>query len=230
MLILAALIHLISGSKDILYSLRGHEALRKFQQYGTSNIYGIKWKLSRRDIVPFPLIHKLEKNEHRHLSRTTETSATINTMRQTNVSRPKNVALIDKTYAITHSPSTSRQTQLKKQLSEIRKVKRIGGGYPYGPKNSTVSEFIRPLRFTKSLGFHDEILFKTPQNISQSTTAKRRDVWAIREPLESVFESAGYNFCADYVISGFQKPEIVDGNVGKQLAFVEVYSTVLLKK
>ncbi|KAJ1362181.1 hypothetical protein KIN20_021617, partial [Parelaphostrongylus tenuis] len=106
---------------------------------------------------------------NRHHSKATDSSPAVITVQHMNDSRPENVEPADKAFAVTQFPAINGGTRLTKRISEIRKVKRIGGGYPYGPKNSTLSEYNRPLRFTKSLRFNGEILFKAPQSPTSSS-------------------------------------------------------------
>ncbi|KJH47602.1 hypothetical protein DICVIV_06309 [Dictyocaulus viviparus] len=181
-------IRLTRGKINTVIFFSGQEALRRFHQYGTRNIYGIKCKLSRRDIVPFPVIHKLEtitnhqhinnisnyvKNNYIHIDNLITTRKnhmrTIESMNSIMKPEERNVS--------TYNSFGRREIRLANTLNEIKNVKRIGGGYPYGPKNFTIVEFPNPIKYEKSRNFEEKILFKSLnpkiENNEQTIPAKK---------------------------------------------------------
>ncbi|KAK5977175.1 hypothetical protein GCK32_002543 [Trichostrongylus colubriformis] len=219
MLRLTALLQLISCSSDILYTFRGQDALRRFNQYGLSNIYGIKSTLSRKDIVSFPLTHTIGKpTRNRQLSFINITGRTFsvkenNSTNQLGIeSYPDPIPILKtaKTFPTARvlSPHTVargihriEKSGVADQLVEIRKVKRIGGGYPYGPRNFSVVEFPQSLKVDKYLGNSVTFMTRNYAEKDQLVTTHSSQVWAIKRfdsTLTMKNESLSCRYCVTY--------------------------------
>ncbi|EYB91917.1 hypothetical protein Y032_0200g1687 [Ancylostoma ceylanicum] len=202
---LTTVIHAILCSRDILYTLRAQDALRRFHHYGLNNIYGIR-TLNRRSVAPFPVIHTLDTLDENGTLVGEDTVSTVYTVDPDvpegileplpntsthlgSVKIPeKSVPSMSMLSMRNHISNGDRFTSVGElngvsiQLIEIRKIKRVGGGYPYGPKNFTIAEFIPPLRVEKPLFGAEQIVFKT-HNYSrrnESTTSDPEDFWAVQ--------------------------------------------------
>ncbi|WKY06977.1 hypothetical protein Q1695_006842 [Nippostrongylus brasiliensis] len=183
-----------SSPSDILYSLQGQDVLRRFHQYGLNNIYGIKSRLSRNQVAPFPLLHSLESNENDHLQ------ATVNSSAEVAFSVPKRRVhnLINRTPIpigkdATSAPriAVSASNQITKvahtdapvtapQFVEVRMVTRIAGGYPYGPRNFSIAVFPHALKVQRSPS--NKLIFKTYSNATHDPMATNAvsDVYAVK--------------------------------------------------
>ncbi|KAL6737430.1 hypothetical protein Aduo_011073 [Ancylostoma duodenale] len=203
---LAAVIHTILCSRDILYTLRAQDALRRYHQYGLNNIYGIR-TLNRRSVAPFPVIHTLDTVDANGTFVAEDAVSTVYTedpdvpegilepasntnthagfMKVPEKSVPSVSVLsrmgnhID---SVDRLSSVGELNGISIQLVEIRKIKRVGGGYPYGPKNFTIAEFKPPLRVEKPLVGVEQIVFKTHNHSkkNESTTSDPEDFWAVQ--------------------------------------------------
>ncbi|XGW26550.1 hypothetical protein V3C99_007284 [Haemonchus contortus] len=200
MLRLSALLHMISCSSDILYTLRDQDALRRFQQYGLSNIYGIKSTLSRREVVPFPLIHTIGTTKRHHYNIADIGSQTISGERNSTVEEllkdafypnaaPVPIGKTSRNFPPLRAVSPAivvrgiehiRSPSVAVQLVEIRKVKRVGGGYPYGPRNMSIVEFPHPLKVDKYLGTSVAFVTGSYAQRNRSIIDQRTDVWSIK--------------------------------------------------
>ncbi|CAJ0603179.1 unnamed protein product [Cylicocyclus nassatus] len=199
--LLVASIRTVLCSHDLLYSLRGQDSLRRYHKYGLSNIYGIR-SMHKRHVVPFPVIHTLDSlNINGTLIGENPVSAVFTvdpdipeeslgsekgnpgrkaagrkTVPSYSTGSPEN-----RTDIVSRASSAGHHNGQAIQLIEIRKVRRIGGGYPYGPKNFTVVEYIPPLRVEKSPYLVEEVIFKNyDSHENESTTNDPDDIWAVQ--------------------------------------------------
>ncbi|KAK6050987.1 hypothetical protein COOONC_11508 [Cooperia oncophora] len=195
---------------------QGQDALRSFQRYGLSNIYGIKSMLSKKDLVPFPLIYAIDTTTKNLRSTLDFTSTTFSVEKNSTedpsmndvdaVPIPIPIGKTPKSYTLirTAAPSTfvhrdehSGRSGIPIQMVEIRKVKRIGGGYPYGPRNLSIVEYSQSLKVEKCTG--NSIAFKTPK-IHQSLPPQSADVWAIRR-LDQISTMGNANLSCQYCVT-----------------------------
>ncbi|ETN75457.1 hypothetical protein NECAME_12385 [Necator americanus] len=183
------------------------DALRRFHHYGLNNIYGIK-SLNRRHIASFPIIHAVDTLDTNGTLVAEDSQSTVFTVdpdipdgmleefpntkhtyigsvkvpkkSQSFLSRGKNSGKhVDVTDRLANFGA---HNGMSVQLIEIRKVKRVGGGYPYGPKNFSVTEFMPPLRAEKPTEGIEEIVFKTHyyHKKNQSISSDAEDIWAVQ--------------------------------------------------
>ncbi|KAK6752964.1 hypothetical protein RB195_004013 [Necator americanus] len=186
---------------------QAQDALRRFHHYGLNNIYGIK-SLNRRHIASFPIIHAVDTLDPNGTLVAEDTQSTVFTVdpdipdgmleefpntkhtyigsvkvpkkSQSFLSRGENSGKhVDVTDRLANFGA---HKGMSVQLIEIRKVKRVGGGYPYGPKNFSVTEFMPPLRAEKPTEGIEEIVFKTHyyHKKNQSISSDVEDIWAVQ--------------------------------------------------
>uniref|UniRef100_A0A0N4WVD0 G_PROTEIN_RECEP_F1_2 domain-containing protein n=1 Tax=Haemonchus placei TaxID=6290 RepID=A0A0N4WVD0_HAEPC len=156
--------------------------------------------LSRREVVPFPLIHTIGVAKRHHYNIADINSQTISGERNSTVEEllknafypnaaPVPIGKMSRISIPLRAVSPAivvrgvehiRSPSVAVQLVEIRKVKRVGGGYPYGPRNMSIVEFPHPLKVDKYLGSSVAFVTGSYSQRNRSIIDQRTDVWSIK--------------------------------------------------